>query len=350
MKKFVKFSVFFSLIFSILFLFSACDKKNEVPSESNKTATINDVNYSSLTEAVENAKSGDTIRLYNDIKDNKNVVITKPITIKGVLTSSQIKPKFYGSITIDLTGEDDSITIEDIEIIHSGTNSDGNNNDTTTGITLLDGGLNLNSNVIGLDENATPDENATGVIISRRFGSKNYKPIIIKGNRFNSYQSNNQGLSSAMIIKKNKKNELQNLTLNEDEIFNNNVFNTGNEANQFISIDYSSTPIKYSFFATSSFDELINALNENQNSSGCSILFFPSMPLKEQIDNPLEILEKTSLSINGNNEANFNNSEILLHGNMNINTNISNAIINRQSPLSSLIFKENVKQNNVQIK
>ena len=259
MNKIFKLCIYICLMCTFFITLPACGRKNEIPSQSNKQALIGDVNYSSLTEAVNNAKSGDTIKIYNDLKDNKNVVINKPLSIKGILTSSQIKPKFFGSLTVDLPQNDQTITIENIEIIHSGTLSDGENNDNRIGVNLIDGGLVFKSNVLSLENTETTADNVTGLMITRKISSDNTMPIVISGNRFDNYKTPNN-TTSAIIINSNKSGEFKNLNLNENEIYNKNVFSSINNGNQLVSINNSTEPYTFPFLATNSSDFLIKAL------------------------------------------------------------------------------------------
>lgn len=349
MSKIFKFSLFLFLIFCIPVFFTACGRKNEVSSQSNKQALIGDVNYESLTDAVNDAKPGDTIKIYNDLKDNKNVTITKPITIEGVLTSSQIRPRFYGSITINTTGENDTTTIENIEIIHTGTTSDNPNNNTLIGINLIDGGLTLKSNLIGLNEdNIENKENASGVVITRSINSINTMPIVIKGNQFELYKTNNDNLSSAMIIKSAKPGDFKQINLNTEEIYNKNSFSTNGEGNQLIFINHASNPISFPFFMTSSTPMLTKALLSNQNSNGSRFILVPNT-LNSQNETTSKILENTNLNINSNKSADLGGATFKVDGSVLINGNIKNATFERTSDTASIIFAEGVDKSGVTI-
>ena len=67
MGKIIKFTLCLSLIFLFSVLLSSCNNINDINNK-NKKVMINNVNYSSLTEAVKNAKNDDTIKIYNDVK------------------------------------------------------------------------------------------------------------------------------------------------------------------------------------------------------------------------------------------------------------------------------------------
>ena len=350
MSKVFKVSLYMCLIMMFTLLLAGCEKQNEVSSASQKQATVGSVNYSSLTEAVEKAKSGDTIKIYTDLKDNKNVVITKPLTIQGVLNNSRLRPKFYGSLTIDLNGSNDVVNIENLEIIHKGTIEDGFNNDTRIGVNLVNGGLNFKSNLVSLDDNTTADSGASGMIISRRINSSSTKPIIVRGNTFDSYKSDNENTSSALIIKSNLPSVLQKLALNEGELYNQNSFSTNKDGNLMISADYSNNPASYSFFATGSVNELIKALNNNQDKTGSTFVLYPNTPLSEETSEPYIVSEKTYLYIEGNNPANFNDATFKLAGSMVINSGIENATIEKTADTANVMFGNNAKQNNITIK
>ena len=189
---------------------------------------------SEFGEAVTNAKSDDTIKIYNDVRDNKNVLITKPLSIKGVLSNNKTKPKFYGSLTVNLTGEDDTLDVENIELIHTGKIEDGENNNNLVGINLIDGGLTLKSSIISLSSPEEADNNATGLIISRNINSVNHTPITVEGNSFESYLANLENLSSAVKILSNQTNLFKSLNINEETLLNTNNFLTNKLSNQLI--------------------------------------------------------------------------------------------------------------------
>ena len=158
MGKILKFTISLCLIFLFSVTLSSCNNSKEINNK-DKKVMINNVNYSSLTEAVANAKNKDIINIYNDVKDNKNILVNKPITIKGISANNQTKPKFYGSLTVDLSGKNDALTVENIELIHSGKNQEGENNNSAIGINLIDGGLTLKSSIICLSSPEDTDNN-----------------------------------------------------------------------------------------------------------------------------------------------------------------------------------------------
>jgi len=261
MKKILKVVLLFFALTCVAVPLSACKESNQ--NQSVKKIKIEDVSYSSLSEAVENAKSGDTVYIYSDITDNKNVEINKPLTIIGVKNQNNTKPKFYGSLTINTSGKNDLVTIKDLDIIHKGTEENNSGNDTRIGINLIDGGLELNSSNVSLYEPNQADLGASGIVISRKAGSVSEMPISLKNNIFGDYELGNL-LSGAMIIKKNKENIFENLNLNAENLFKQNSFSFAKEGNQFVSISYNITPEKVDYLVTSSSKELLDKLLNNQ--------------------------------------------------------------------------------------
>lgn len=317
----------FLMIFVLFPLFAACEKSN-VPSESKKKAAINNVEYNSLTEAVESAKEGDTIKIYDDLLDHKNVVIDKPLTIKGVLAANQVKPKFYGSITINLPNEEDSVSIEDIDLIHDGVKNEGEGNDTRVGINVLDGGLELKKSKISVFESSQAPE-AVGVVISRRAGSVNIMPFIIEGNSFDGYEIHEGELNSAMIIKSNKAGELEKLDLDVDKIYDENTFAHTREGNQMIFIDYQGGRAKYTYLATSSCDELLSALQDRQAEAGSTYRLTSFNPPKVMTGGKFYINPKTTLSFEGNQKPTLSGVTLIVSGTLNAETGLDGAQIER---------------------
>lgn len=344
MKSILRFSVCLCLIICLSIFLPACKKKETI--QTIKKAMIGDVNYTSLTDAVKNAKSGDTILVYDDIKDNKNVLIDKPLTIKGVLDNGGLKPKFYGSLTIDTSGEKDEVNIENLEIIHDGTLQDGLNNDTRIGVNLINGGLTFESNSIRLNDIKTADGGASGLVVSRKINSLSTMPIIIKGNTFNAYKIDD-AISSALLIKSNKPKTFKKIALNEGEIYNQNSFDLSKEGNLMISADYSNNDASYSFFATGSADELIKALEKNQDKNGSTFILYPHSALSSTSDTPYIIEEKTYLYIEGNTPADFNKASFNLAGSMVVGSGLKNASIERTTDTANLTIKDYTKLTNV---
>lgn len=342
MGKIFQFSTYLIFIFLLAITFTSCDKQND---SSNNKVMINDVNYSSLTEAVNNAKTNDTIEIYNDVKDNKNILVTKPLTIKGISSSSQTKPKFYGSLTINLNGETDSLTIENIELIHSGKNETGENNNNLIGINLIDGGLTLKSSTIALASPENADNNASGLTISRDINSINTSPIKITGNTFESYLTNTNNLSSAIKILSNQLNKFKLLSINEEELFNKNNFLMNRLSNQLISLDLSNTPHIYTYYATTSLNDFIKALKENQGNSNSTFILFANQDQKltENISE-ITINEKTAAFIYGDANLDFNNLSLKLSGSLETETELNNLNVQNTSNTASIIYKQQTKK------
>jgi len=337
MQSIFKFTICLALIFCFAFILSSCDNNKK----QNQKITINDVNYSSLSEAVENAKNGDVIKIHKDVRDNKNINITKPLTIKGISSSNETKPKVYGSLSINLTGETDAILIENIHLIHNGTTENGLNNDTSIGINLVDGGLSLKYSYIELFDTQLSDDSATGLSISRKSNSINTKPIIISGNDFSNYPIKDSNISSAIVIKSNQKDTFENLLINNEEIFEKNNFSTKDLSNQYISIDYSSIPETYSFFSTTSIDEFIEAIKNNQNPNKSIFYLFANseQTLNKTFDTPIEVYSNSSIHIIGDSKLNFNDLTLNISGNMEYEPEISNITINKSSSTANIIKK-----------
>jgi len=346
------FKTLLSFVFIILasLSFSACQSKTTPSLRKNSTKVqINDVSYNSLTEAVDGAKSGDTVKIYNDIDDEKNVVIKKPITIVGMLTSSNVKPKVYGSLTIDSNSEDDEIKIKDIEIIHSGKLEDGTNNDNRFGINLIDGGLSLYSSYISLEDIDSADEDACGIVISRKAGSKNIMPIVIKGNTFGEYKLSENGQNGAFVIKNNLENELEKLDLNNDLLFKQNTFTYTGDGNQFISLSYEKTPTKIDYLVTSSSKQLLETLLSNQYDGYNTYILKNSQTPAQKQDSEIPVLPQTNLMIEGG-KTDLGQNVFSVKGTINLNSDLQNATFKRDSNTASIINNRKDKTQNVEIK
>lgn len=345
MKNLKKIGVCFCFLLTFAF-FCGCATES-VSGKKDFKATINGVNYGSLTEAVSYAKSGDTIKIYDDLTDHKNVVIDKPLSIKGIISAKQVRPKFYGSITVDLGGESDSASIEDLEIIHEGVKADGINNDTKIGIKLIDGGLKVKSSKIWLDEGSSPDPDASGVVISRKLGSKNTMPITIEGNDFGSYKSDKKHLSGALIVKNG--GEFENLNVNEGQIYTDNSFAHNDEGNVFISIDYSNGDMVYSYFVTSSVDELVGALLDCQSENGSDFTLIPSFPLELKVEKPVTVEKGTNLLVDGNETSSLNGMTLIIKGTINVDGGLEDVELKKEGNSSSIIIGENVDPSKIKI-
>lgn len=344
MQKIIKTIFSFILIILSTMSISACKSKNTPSLNKNSTKVqINDVSYNSLTEAINEAKSGDTVRIYNDIDDEKNVVIKKPITIVGMISSNNIKPKVYGTITIDANNKNDQIEIKDIEIIHSGKLEDGTNNDNRVGINLIDGGLSLYSSFISLENINNADDDACGIVISRKAGSKNIMPIIVKGNTFGEYNISENGQNGAFVIKSNLENKFENLNLNKDLLYKQNTFTYTGEGNQFISLSYEKTPTKIDYLVTSSSKQMIETLLSNQYDYYNTYILKNSQTSPEKQTDEIMILPKTNLIIEGG-KTDLGQNIFKVKGTLNLNADEINATFEKASNTASIInYKEDKK-------
>ena len=91
-------------------------------------------------------------------------------------------------------------------------------------------------------------------------------------------------------------------------------------------------------------------MSENQNPNDSTFYFFAVEPLESTPEAPITIEETTDITIDGNNTADFNNSIFIVEGTMTINTDLSNAILQRGNNIASIIFDENSTKTNVEIK
>lgn len=302
---------------------------------------IEDVEYGSLTEAVQSAKSGDEIRVYGDLCDHKNVVITKPLTIRGELSSNQVKPKFFGSITIDMKGADDVTTIENLEIVHDGVDADGINNNTRIGINLVDGGVVLKNNRICLNDSVENDKGTAGIVISRKKDSISQGNITIEGNRFDSYKKGEK-LSSALMILSG--GEYKKLHLNEGEIYESNSFSRSDEGNLMIFVDCEKE--KYPFLVTTSTDELVHCLLNRQDGGNYTLIALSPLALNAKT---ASLDEKSVLRIVGNKSANFNGLTLDVYGVVSVEGEVENITFKRMGETASVQVDESVDKTKFEI-
>ena len=343
MGKIIKFSIYLVIIFMFVLILPACENNNK--QNSDKKVMINDVNYSSLTEAVKNAKESDTINIYSDVKDNKNITITKPLTIQGVMSHNQIKPKFYGSLTVDLNGKSDVLEVSNIELIHSGKKDVGENNDNSIGINLIDGGLTLKSSIIALSSPEDADDNATGIIISRSIESINTSPITISGNNFESYLTNDNNLSSAIKIFSNKPGFYKTLNINEEEILNQNNFLFNNLSNQLVSMDLSNQPVVYTYYATTSLNDFVKALKNNQSEYNSTFVLYShqNQELTEDIKE-ITVNTNTNIVIYGDASLDLKNLTLKLGGTLESSSKLENVNIEKTTDTANFIDNSKKEQ------
>lgn len=344
MKKILSILLSFCIMLSPI-IFSGC--KISINQNRDKKVVINNINYSSLSEAVQNAKEGDKIEIYNDISDNKNVIIDKSLSIIGKINQSKIKPKFYGSITIDTSKFDSSITIENVEIINPGKYNANIINNTLYAINLIDGGLSLKNCKVMPDSNV--NDTACGLVISRKYDSINNMPITISGNQFGCYEYK-ENLNSAILIKSNKDGEYKNLPVNTYEIQSKNNFDDSSTCNQIVFADYSETKSKYTFIKTSSADFMIDCLKNNHQSNNYNNYTLSNAEnISDYIEEPIYILSNTSLSITGTKTLDLKNTNFKIAGTIYIDTSVENATFERISGTACILFSENIDQSKLTI-
>lgn len=196
MKKVKFFTVFICLLCLILpcFAFMGCNAMFE-----KAICKIGKTKYNSLAEAIVACDAGDTIYIYNDVKEdftNKvfqengfkvaqnsenvyvNYIIDKAINITGVKQNRK-KPKIFGSFITNLANSEQinySINISNIEIINDyiSLTDDNLNQPFTNAIQIKNGNANINDCDIHpykQIDNATLQENnitcLNGIILTR---------------------------------------------------------------------------------------------------------------------------------------------------------------------------------------
>lgn len=347
MKKVFKVLFLFALIFSLTSFLPACTKRSMASSEKAKVK-IEDTCYSSISDAVKNAKSGDIICVYDDIFENRNINIDKSLTIKGIKNHNNISPKFYGSFTINASGESDNVNISGLDIIHKGTAENSNENNTTIGINLIDGGVSIKENKISLDNENQTDSSVTGILLSRKSGSVNTMPMIVKGNTFGSYNANNPE-NCALAIKSAKENVFQNINLNNENLYRQNSFSFAQNGNQFISIKYEQDPYKINYFVTSSSKELLEKLLNNQSEYDSTFILKNATEKAENTNKAIPIYQKTVVWFEGNKPIDLNNNVFNLEGTINFESDAKNATITKKSNTASIIKNSEKEIENITI-
>lgn len=336
----------FSMIFLLATGLSSC-KQNKTNNET-QAVKIQNVTFSSLSEAVENAKENDTIKIYDDISDNKNIEIKKPLKILGVKNQNNIRPKFFGSFTIDMEHENDSVTIENLDIVHEGRIENSKQNNTLVGINIIDGGAVLSNNKISLQNEQNADTGASGVVVSRKINSVNTMPFSIKGNSFGNYKSS-ENFSGAILVKSNDPEKFEFLSLNNDLLFNQNSFSFAENGTQFLSIKFEETPPKINFLVTSSTEELIDKLQNNQSSENSTFILKNAKDIATKQEKSIPINQNTVVCIEGNNQTDFGSNTFEIFGTINLNSDTKNANFIKKSSTSSIIVGKDVETENLSI-
>lgn len=347
MKKVFKVLFLFALILSSTSLLPACTKRSSSAPEAVKVK-IEDTAYPSISDAVKNAKNGDTIRVFDDVLENRNILIDKPLSIVGVKNHNNINPKFYGSFTINAPGENDSVNISGLDIIHKGTAENSAENNTTIGINLVDGGVTIKENKISLDNENKTDDGVAGIILSRKNNSVNTMPMVVKGNTFGNYLDTSSG-NCALIVKSAKDNDFQNIVLNNENLYRQNSFSFAQSGNQFVSIRYEQDPYKINYMVTSSSKELLEKLLNNQSSSESTFIIKNATENSEKLEDKIPIYQKTVVWFEGNKPIDLNNNVFELQGTINFESDVKNATIEKTSNTASVIKNKDKKIENIKI-
>lgn len=348
MQRIIKTSILLLFVLVASVWLPACSKKQNTFTE-NAKVKIEDVSYSSVSDAIKNAKSGDTIKIYGDISENRNIIIDKPISIVGVKNQNNISPKFYGSFTIDSSGENDSINISGLDIIHKGTTENSKENNTLIAINLIDGGIVAKENHISLENENKSENGASGIILSRKISSINTMPMIVKGNTFGNYKTAENQICGALLVKSSDKENFQNINLNSENLYRQNSFAFSESGNQFVSIKYSKTPYEINYMVTSSSKDLIDKLLKNQPNSNATFVLKNSNEPAEKVQSKIPINEQTSVCIEGNKQADFGNNVFSLKGSISLLSDMQNATIEKQSNTASVLIDDKKTFENIKI-
>ena len=136
----------------------------------------------------------------------------------------------------------------------------------------------------------------------------------------------------------------KNLNINEEELFNKNSFLTNKLSNQLISLDLSTEPPIYSYYATTSLNDFIKSLKEQQGTENSTFILYANenQTLTENIKEVL-VNEKTSIYIYGDSSLDFNNLTIKLSGTIETEAKLNNIQIEKTSSTANFINKNNKK-------
>lgn len=179
---------------------------------------------------------------YGSVSDYMNIVVTRPITIKG---EGETKPVIYGSIVVMLDdAETDPVTIENLEISHSGeyvkvagTSDVDFTKDGRRGVLVKNGGVVIKNNYIHLtDQNPATKLYAapTGIQISVLSTNtvKNQLSYVVENNRIGKYAMSQTSASSEPVAVNCATMQNGDLNLTKAQVmdmFNNNTFDAGSE-------------------------------------------------------------------------------------------------------------------------
>ncbi len=239
MKKLFTICLMFAMVLSSAIFMSACNNEEEGwVNVSNRVELINAIKNDSVNKI--KVASGN----YGSSEDYLNLVVERPITIKG---EGDTKPIIYGSVVIQLAdNEVDPAIIENLEISHSGqyvtiegTRDVDFDKDGRRGVLVRNGSAVIRNNYIHLTEE-NPESKLyaapTGIQISVLSSNtvKDRLNYVVKDNVIGVYKSSQTSASSkptgilaATDVSCNEELKLTKSQL--DAIFQNNDFKQGTE-------------------------------------------------------------------------------------------------------------------------
>jgi len=289
------------LLFISTMIFCACSSGAEYNEKA--MVKIGDTEYNSLAHAIEEAEDGETILIFNDtVESDKNLPnlttasvdglvytvyeINKPLTIKGVIKDGK-KPIVHGSFHLNIANDEykeNSITIENLEIVHGCINTTDNelNEKFSIGIHVISGSANIVENDIHLNKKLTNDEVQNydlplcyGIVLSRPKDSMILDQSFtyeISENRFGDYSNikdnvfasafsivqNYEDLGSFSPSKLNRESTNFSLSVYENNYFSDN--------NYVYAMDYDGNSMTYKSLVTNNINVLSQEkLNDNDN-------------------------------------------------------------------------------------
>lgn len=182
--------------------------------------------------------------VYGDEANFENLIITRPLTIKG---AGESRPVFFGSVIVNLSaGELRGVVIENIEISHSGEyvtkEIDGKQKvdltrDGRRGILVNNGSVIIKNNYIHL-ANENPEKklghpsSAIQLSVLKDAPNQDKLSYSISGNKFGKYSKSQHSSSSGAVAILADIDEGQNLNVSLEQInaiFEDNTFADGTE-------------------------------------------------------------------------------------------------------------------------
>lgn len=182
--------------------------------------------------------------VYGDEANFENLIITRPLTIKG---AGESRPVFFGSVIVNLSaGELRGVVIENIEISHSGEyvtkEVDGKQKvdltrDGRRGILVNNGSVIIKNNYIHL-ANENPEtklghpSSAIQLSVLKDAPNQDKLSYSISGNKFGKYSKSQHSSSSGAVAILADIDEGQNLNVSLEQInaiFEDNTFADGTE-------------------------------------------------------------------------------------------------------------------------